>query len=124
MGSASVKKREVKREVKESTLPPGEAKRILDKILILEIEKVDYGPNIPAGGRDKVQVQNTDDYPVENVSWAEASDFCKRLSTRMQEMEAARRYRLPTDNEWDYACREASASTTPFQDVVAVGVAW
>jgi hypothetical protein len=37
MGSASGKKREAKREVKESTLPPGEAKRILDKIAILDM---------------------------------------------------------------------------------------
>ena len=36
MGSESKKKRQTKREVKQSTLPPGEAKRILDTIAILE----------------------------------------------------------------------------------------
>jgi hypothetical protein len=37
VGSTSGKKRQAKREVKESTLPPGEAKRILDKIAILDM---------------------------------------------------------------------------------------
>src|SRR5437764_14421050 len=37
MGSASGKKREAKRAIKESTLPPGEAKRVLDKIAILDM---------------------------------------------------------------------------------------
>jgi hypothetical protein len=37
MGSTSRKKRKAKREIKQSTLPPGEAKRILDKIAILEM---------------------------------------------------------------------------------------
>src|SRR5213596_3552289 len=37
MGSTSRKKRVAKREVKQSTLPPGEAKRIMDKIAILDM---------------------------------------------------------------------------------------
>src|SRR5215217_5568980 len=37
MGSTSRKKRGAKREVKQSTLPPGEGKRILDKIAILDM---------------------------------------------------------------------------------------
>ena len=41
-----------------------------------------------------------DDLPVENVSWDDAKDFCRRLS----EMTGAR-YRLPTEAEWEYACR-------------------
>src|SRR5262245_54133152 len=41
-----------------------------------------------------------DDLPVENVSWNEAKDFCRRLS----EMTGAK-YRLPTEAEWEYACR-------------------
>ncbi len=38
--------------------------------------------------------------PVENVSWNDAQEFCKRLS----EKDSAR-YRLPTEAEWEYACR-------------------
>lgn len=40
------------------------------------------------------------DLPVENVTWNEAVEFCKKLS----EMEG-RMCRLPTETEWEYACR-------------------
>lgn len=41
-----------------------------------------------------------DDLPVESVSWEECQDFCRRLSAK----EGAE-YRLPTEAEWEYACR-------------------
>ena len=45
------------------------------------------------------------DRPVEQVSWNEAREFCRRLSER----EGAR-YRLPTEAEWEYACRAGTAT--------------
>jgi formylglycine-generating enzyme required for sulfatase activity len=48
-----------------------------------------------------------DNLPVERVSWEEAVEFCQRLSR-----ETGRDYRLPTEAEWEYACR--AGSTTPF----------
>ncbi|MFM5938866.1 MAG: formylglycine-generating enzyme family protein, partial [Dolichospermum sp.] len=45
--------------------------------------------------------------PVEHISWHEAVEFCARLS-RM----ANKTYRLPTEAEWEYACR--AGTTTPF----------
>ena len=48
-----------------------------------------------------------DELPVENVSWNDAVEFCRRLSEREGE-----RYRLPTEAEWEYACR--AGSSTPF----------
>jgi formylglycine-generating enzyme required for sulfatase activity len=47
------------------------------------------------------------DRPVETVSWYEAVEFCARLSKA-----TGRRYGLPTEAEWEYACR--AGSTTPF----------
>jgi formylglycine-generating enzyme required for sulfatase activity len=52
------------------------------------------------------------DYPVEKVSWYDAVAFCKRLSELAEEREAERVYRLPTEAEWEYACR--AGTTTPF----------
>jgi formylglycine-generating enzyme required for sulfatase activity len=47
-------------------------------------------------------------FPVENVSWVDAQDFIKKLN----EKEAGRGYlyRLPTDAEWEYACRGGATS--------------
>ncbi len=47
------------------------------------------------------------DHPVEQVSWDEAIEFCQRLS-----QSTGRRYRLPSEAEWEYACR--AGTTTPF----------
>jgi formylglycine-generating enzyme required for sulfatase activity len=49
-----------------------------------------------------------DDCPVEQVSWNEAQDFIKRLN----EIEEKDNYRLPTEAEWEYACR--AGTTTEF----------
>jgi uncharacterized protein (TIGR02996 family) len=48
-----------------------------------------------------------DDRPVEMVSWEDCQEFCARLSAR-----DGRRYRLPSEAEWEYACR--AGTTTPF----------
>ena len=51
------------------------------------------------------------DHPMEDVEWTHAVEFCKHLSTRPAEMRAGRRYRLPTEAEWEYACRAGTTST-------------
>ncbi len=43
--------------------------------------------------------------PVANVSWFEAVRFCKSLSELPEEKILNRFYRLPTEAEWEYACR-------------------
>jgi formylglycine-generating enzyme required for sulfatase activity len=52
------------------------------------------------------------DHPVEGVSWGDAVAFCRRLSALPAEREAKRTYRLPTEAEWEHACRAGTA--TPF----------
>jgi len=45
--------------------------------------------------------------PVENISWNDAVEFCARLAQA-----TGKEYRLPTEAEWEYACR--GGTTTPF----------
>ena len=52
-----------------------------------------------------------DDLPVDTVSWRDAVAFCEKLS-RMK----GKRYRLPTEAEWEYACRAGSQSRFCFGD--------
>ncbi|MCY2986332.1 MAG: SUMF1/EgtB/PvdO family nonheme iron enzyme, partial [Planctomycetota bacterium] len=54
--------------------------------------------------------------PVETVSWDDAVAFCKRLSEVAEERAAGRTYRLPTEAEWEYACRAGSTSKYSFGD--------
>ena len=49
---------------------------------------------------------DTSHHPVESVSWEDATDFCKRLSEK-----EGRLYRLPTEAEWEWACRNAGMTT-------------
>lgn len=51
-------------------------------------------------------------HPVENVTWDDAVRFCRRLTARSEEKAAGRVYRLPTEAEWEYACR--AGTTTKF----------
>jgi uncharacterized protein (TIGR02996 family) len=69
----------------------------------------------PTGvGKQKVRRQDATRFPVENVSWKEAMDFCQRLSERGEEKRQGRVYRLPTEAEWEYSCRGGASSSTPF----------
>jgi formylglycine-generating enzyme required for sulfatase activity len=45
--------------------------------------------------------------PVEQISWYDAKEFCARLADKTK-----RPYRLPTESEWEYACR--AGTETPF----------
>ncbi len=58
----------------------------------------------PAYFKDR---SDSDRRPVEKVSWYDAKEFCARLSQKTK-----RDYRLPTEAEWEYACR--AGTTTPF----------
>ena len=49
--------------------------------------------------------EQTDEHPVVNVSWNDAVAFCKWLSKK-----EGKTYRLPTETEWEYACRAGTTT--------------
>jgi formylglycine-generating enzyme required for sulfatase activity len=55
------------------------------------------------------QFDGRDQNPVEKVSWNEAREFCQRLSAQLKGS-----IRLPTEAEWEYACR--AGTNTPFHE--------
>ena len=57
------------------------------------------------GGSSNVNGMDTRPFPVENVSWEDAIEFCRRLSELPGEKENEHLYRLPTEAEWEYICR-------------------
>ncbi len=59
----------------------------------------------------KGYVQEGHDYPVSYVNWNDAVEFCRKLS----EKEGVE-YRLPTEAEWEYACRAGTTRNYSFGD--------
>jgi formylglycine-generating enzyme required for sulfatase activity len=54
-----------------------------------------------------------DDRPVEQVSWEEAQEFCRRLSAK-----TSKGYRLPSEAEWEYACRAGMTTAFHFGETI------
>ena len=59
------------------------------------------------------------DHPMENVEWKRAIAFCNALSDQPKERSAGRKYRLPTEAEWEYACRAGSQTAFHFGDALS-----
>ncbi|WP_072927156.1 formylglycine-generating enzyme family protein [Microcystis aeruginosa] len=59
-----------------------------------------------------------DELPVERVNWYQATEFCKRLSR-----ETKREYRLPSEAEWEYACRAGTTTAFHFGETITADLA-
>ncbi|MGQ9896675.1 MAG: formylglycine-generating enzyme family protein [Acidobacteriota bacterium] len=77
--------------------------------------EVSLGRRSPRATQNNI---NTDSLPVENVTWSQAVEFCRRL-----EKVTGKRFRLPTEAEWEYACRAGSTKPFAFGDTLTTRVA-
>jgi formylglycine-generating enzyme required for sulfatase activity len=64
-------------------------------------------------GKDRLKGVDPGRLPVEQVSWRDAALFCKKLSALPAEKKAGRVYRLPTEAEWEFACRTGNTAAEP-----------
>jgi formylglycine-generating enzyme required for sulfatase activity len=64
-------------------------------------------------GGDKVKDLDTDAFPVESVSWKDAQAFCRAMRYKDK---YGRKFRLPTEAEWEYACRAGTKTVYWFGD--------
>ncbi|MCA9191112.1 MAG: formylglycine-generating enzyme family protein [Planctomycetales bacterium] len=58
-------------------------------------------------------------YPVDKVTWYDAVRFCQKLSELPEEVKQNHYYRLPTEAEWEYACRAGTTTTYYFGQATA-----
>jgi formylglycine-generating enzyme required for sulfatase activity/serine/threonine protein kinase len=70
-------------------------------------------------GANPSNFQGSDDLPVENVSWVDAQDFCAKLNELERGQLSGASYRLPTEAEWEYACRAGATTRFSFGDAYA-----
>ncbi len=84
----------------------------------LQWRKVISFPKVKRPVKNNPSFFKGDDLPVEKVSWLDAQEFCQRLSKYSQ-----RKYRLPTESEWEYACRGGTSTPFFFGDIITTDFA-
>ena len=67
-------------------------------------------------GKNPSKFKGKQKNPVEQVRWDEAVEFCRKLSELPAEKKAGHVYRLPTEAEWEYACRAGTKTKYSFGD--------
>jgi eukaryotic-like serine/threonine-protein kinase len=68
-------------------------------------------------GDNPSHFKGNDKLPVDSVSWLDSMDFCQKLSQK-----TGRTYRLPSEAEWEYACRAGTITPFAFGETITPAV--
>lgn len=119
MGTSATDLERIKKEPQNGYLFPGWEKSEtpqhevrITKGFYLGAYEVSQGEYEKVIGNNPSANKGSPEHPVERVSWDDAVAFCQKLSALPEEKKAGRVYRLPTEAEWEYACR--AGTTTMF----------
>jgi formylglycine-generating enzyme required for sulfatase activity len=80
---------------------------------VCEVTQADYGQVMD---RDPSKFKGDPNRPVEEVNWSDAVEFCQRLSASPKEKATGAVYRLPTEADWEFACRAGTPTRYSFGD--------
>ncbi|MBN2688225.1 MAG: formylglycine-generating enzyme family protein [Deltaproteobacteria bacterium] len=84
----------------------------ISKPYYLQTTEVTQGQWKAVMGSNPLHFRKGDDYPVEEVSWNDVQEFITKLNRK----ENTNKYRLPTEAEWEYACRAGNTARFSFGD--------
>lgn len=83
----------------------------LGQTLVTQAQWAEIFPDKSVGSRGYSQL------PVCGISWLDAIKFCELLSTK-----TGRTYRLPSESEWEYACRATTTNTFAYGDTIVSSI--
>ena len=91
----------------------------ITKPFYLGVHPVTQSQYEPLMGTNPSHFKGDGNRPVEGVSWEDANAFCRKLSEAMSAEGGGLECRLPTEAEWEYACRAGTTTRYCFGDDAA-----
>jgi formylglycine-generating enzyme required for sulfatase activity len=116
MGSAEGEGYNLEKPIHEVTIPPF----FMGKYLVTQAQWKAVA-KLPKVNRDLKADPSRfkgDNLPVEKVSWYDVVEFCRRLSEY-----TGKSYRLPSEAEWEYACRAGTRTAFYFGEIIKTDLA-